>query len=140
MAKFRIIEEGAFADYEFEADADTKENLFAICGIAVFEAMTDVTKIQPAERIELEVTAENDTDLLYSFLAELIYIKDTENVFLAKFELTFKEGFGLACSAYGEHIDRERHDLKTDVKAVTYHNFKFEKISSGYRAHVILDL
>jgi SHS2 domain-containing protein len=140
MAKFRIIEEGAFGDYEFEAEAETRAGLFEICGIAAFEAMTDVTKVQQLRQINFEVSAENDTDLLYAFLAELIYIKDTENVFLARFELTFKEGSGLTCIAHGESIDRERHDLRTDVKAVTYHQFKYEQTADGYRAHVILDL
>jgi SHS2 domain-containing protein len=140
MTDFRIIEEGAFGDYEFEAEADTKEEIFGICGKALFEAVTDTAKISTTQKNEFEVFADNDIDLLYAFLAELIYIKDTENVFLAKFELTFREGSGLTCIAYGEPIDRQRHVLKTDVKAVTYHNFVFERTAAGYRARVILDL
>jgi SHS2 domain-containing protein len=140
MAEFRIIEEGAFGDYEFEAGAETKAGLFEICGIATFEAMTDVTVIKPVDEIDFTVAAENDLELLYAFLSELIYIKDTENIFFCKFDIEIKEESELTCKAYGEYIDRGRHPLKTDVKAVTYHKFKFEQTAAGFFAHVILDL
>jgi len=34
MGNFKIIEEGAFADFEFEARAESLEELFAVCGQA----------------------------------------------------------------------------------------------------------
>jgi SHS2 domain-containing protein len=140
MAEFRILEEGAFGDYEFEARAEARTGLFEICGIAAFEAMTDVTVIKPVDEIDFTITAENDLELLYAFLSELIYIKDTENIFFCKFDIEIKEESKLTCKAYGEHIDHSRHPLKTDVKAVTYHKFKFVQTETGFVAHVILDL
>lgn len=140
MAEFHVIEEGAFSDYEFQASAATLEELFAICGVATFDAITDVQKIEASAKIKFKVAAENIEDLLYAFLAELIYIKDTQKIFLSKFEIEIKEGYALKCQAFGEYIDRNKHDFKTDVKAVTYHHLKIEKTDEGYSAHVILDL
>jgi SHS2 domain-containing protein len=140
MAEFRVIEAGAFADYEFEAEADTREELYAICAVAAFDAMTNVANIKPEKTIEFEVAANNDEDLLYAFLAELIYIKDIEHTLFGKFEINLIEEFRLKCRASGELIDPRKQELKTDVKAVTYHKLKFGKSDRGYSAHVILDL
>lgn len=140
MAEFKVIEEGAFGDYDFQASAGTLEELFAICAAATFDAMTDVRKIQLIDEVEFEENADNLEDLLYAFLAELIYIKDAEKLFFGKFDIEINEGFNLKCKAYGEHINNDKHELKTDVKAVTYHHLKVEKMGSGYSAHVILDL
>jgi SHS2 domain-containing protein len=140
MDELKIIESGAFGDYEFEALAETREKLFEICAIATFEAMTNVSEVKPLREIEFEVSGEDEQELLYAFLAELIYIKDVEKIFLCRYDIKFGEGFKLECKARGEHIDSAKHELKTDVKAVTYHKFAIEKIDDGYRAHVILDL
>ena len=42
--------------------------------------------------------------------------------------------------ARGERIDYNKHDIKGDVKAVTYHNLQVKKTGDGYRVRVILDL
>jgi SHS2 domain-containing protein len=140
MATFKIIEEGAFGDYEFEAEAESLEKLFSVCALATFEAMTDVSGVETIEERNFDISAESLEELLYLFLAELIYIKDTENIFFSKFEIMITNRFKLNCKAFGEHINGKKHTLKTDVKAVTYHKLEVVKKDDGYGAHVILDL
>jgi SHS2 domain-containing protein len=143
MADFKVIEEGAFSDYEFEANADSLEELFAICGKATFEAMTDTSKVLAGDSIKFGIVAENLEDLMFAFLSELIYLKDTEKLFLSDFVInlrSLKGEYNLKCEAKGEHIDFDKHDLRTDVKAATYHQLAVSKHDEGYRAHVILDL
>ncbi|MCD6163510.1 MAG: archease [candidate division Zixibacteria bacterium] len=157
--KYKIIEAGAFADFEFEAYGDSLEELFAVCGIASFEAMTDTAKVEPKETVEFAVDAETVEDLLFAFLAELIYIKDVEKIFFKQFDIEISGNsdsgcrpleasfhpeacgnYKLKCKATGEYIDIKKHDLRTDVKAVTYHKLSVRKTNSGYSGHVILDL
>lgn len=140
MGHFRIIEEGAFADFEFEAYAKTLEDLFAVCGKAMFEAMTDVSRVEPSQEVEFGVTAESVEDLLFSYLSELVYLKDTRKFFFCDFVIEIKEGEILHCIARGEPIDRDKHELKTDVKAVTYHKLEVKHDDKGYHTRVILDL
>jgi SHS2 domain-containing protein len=140
MAEFKVIEEGAMGDYEFEASADSLKELFKICARATFEAMTDVSLVEADKDIQIDVKAKSLEELLYAFLSELIYIKDVENIFLSKYEVGFSGKYQLNCNAWGEAIDSEKHSLRTDVKAVTYHKLAIEKTDKGYSAHVILDL
>jgi SHS2 domain-containing protein len=140
MATFKIIEEGAFGDYEFEAEAESLEKLFSVCALATFEAVTDVSEVAAIEARTFDISAESLEELLYLFLAELICIKDTENIFFSRFEISIGDKFKLSCKASGERINGKKHTLKTDVKAVTYHKLEVGKKGTGYGAHVILDL
>jgi SHS2 domain-containing protein len=140
MSDIRIIEDGAFADFEFEAHAETLEELFAQCGKAVFTAITDITKVSPLQEIKFEVKGETIEDLLFSFLAELIYLKDTRKMFFSKFDIEISGQYKLYCRAMGEPIDRQKHQTKADVKAPTYHKLKIEQTDTGFTVRVILDL
>jgi len=110
MGIFKIIEEGAFADFEFEARAESLEKLFAVCGQATFEAMTDTAKVNLVESVQFDVSASSLEDLLFTFLAELIYLKDIKKIFFIKFEIEISDKFDLSCKANGEYIDNKKHD------------------------------
>ncbi|MFQ6003010.1 MAG: archease, partial [Candidatus Zixiibacteriota bacterium] len=49
------------------------------------------------------------------------------------------DGYKLHASVGGELIDVEKHKVKVDVKAVTYHLLKVKKIDDKWTAKVILD-
>lgn len=138
---FRIIEEIVSGDFVFQAWGNTLEKLFAACAEACFSAMTDPAGVEPREDYPVKIRAENLEDLLYDFLAELIYLKDTEKVFLSKFDIEIDvDKISLNSVAWGETIDYNKHEIKTDVKAVTYHDLKIIKARDRYEAKIILDL
>jgi len=137
---FTIIDDGAFADFEFEARGERIEELFANCARALFAALTDLESIKPELEIEFTVEGDSREDLLFAFLSELIFIKDTRKVFLGEFELKLESDNRLYCLTRGEPIDRQRHVIKTDVKAATYHKLKIHKVGNLFVTRVILDL
>jgi SHS2 domain-containing protein len=47
---------------------------------------------------------------------------------------------GLSGSAWGEPLDRERHQLEHEVKAITYHALRVDKTADGWLAEVIVDI
>lgn len=118
------------------------EELFTSCAEATFEVMTDLSKVDSKEPYPLEIQTESLEELLYLFLSELIYLKDTENVLFAEFDLVIETGkaFKLSGKVRGETIKPEKHILRTDVKAVTYYQFQVKETEDGYYARVVLDL
>jgi SHS2 domain-containing protein len=139
---YRYIDEIAPADQAFEAWGNTLEELFSSCAEATFEVMTDLSKVEPRKSIPVGIVAETLDELLYLFLSEIIYLKDTKRSFYNRFDLRIEAGneFSLSGKLSGEKIDSEKHVLKTDVKAVTYHQFQVKKTKDGYYARVVLDL
>ena len=52
-----------------------------------------------------------------------------------------KDGeYHLSAVTQGEKLDRDRHEERVDVKAVTLHRFQLEKTDDGWTAMVILDI
>jgi SHS2 domain-containing protein len=47
---------------------------------------------------------------------------------------------GLAIEVEGEAIDPDRHDLRTEVKAVTWHDLRVEETADGWEGYVLLDI
>jgi SHS2 domain-containing protein len=62
-------------------------------------------------------------------------------IFLSKFDIDIDvDDLSLKSIAWGERIDYNKHEIKTDVKAVTYHNLQIKKLQKGFEVKVILDL
>jgi SHS2 domain-containing protein len=139
--KFEIIEEGATADFVFEAYGETLNQLFANCAEACFFAMTDIERVEPVKEFNILVDGDNIDELLFSFIAELIYLKDTEKIFFSRFDVDVaSDEKSLKAVVTGDHIDYIDHVIKTDVKAVTFHSLQIKKDDYGYTTRVILDL
>lgn len=141
---YKYLEEVAIADVAFEASGRTLDELFESSGFALTNAMIkDLSKIEQKIEKSFEVEAEDVEMLLFNFLQELIFYKDAERLLFNKFDLDIvqkEDGWLLSARAYGEEIDREKHELLADVKAVALHNFKVEETEKGWRASVIVDV
>ncbi len=141
---YRYMEDVAIADVAFEAEGKTLEELFESSGFALTNAMIkDLGQLEQRVEKSFEVEAEDVEMLLFNFLQELIFYKDAERLLFNKFGLDIEQKedkWHLGAKAYGEEIDREKHELLADAKAVALHNFKVEETAQGWRAIVIVDV
>ena len=90
-------------------------------------------------KIDLYLTGDDRELLLYDWLKELLYHFDAEHLLCARFEVKVRPN-GLTGSAWGEKLDRARHELNHEVKAITYHGLKVEQTPNGWLAEVIVDI
>jgi SHS2 domain-containing protein len=141
---YEFLEDVATADIAFRAWGNDLEALFKAAGDATLNVM-----IEDLDSIELKETRtfslENDELdlLLFNFLQELVYYKDSEQLLLRAQQIQIEEKDGLhqlSSVTKGEVIDRDRHEQRVDVKAVTLHRFQLEKTEDGWTAMVILDI
>lgn len=127
----------------FEATGDTPAELFEAAAEALFESMADLGGVRLKIRREIRLQQAQIDQLLFDWLSELIYLKDAEQLLFGRFavQLTKDNGWQLTATTEGETIDPQRHDLRTDVKAVTYHQFEVAPSpTGGWRARVVLDV
>ena len=72
----------------------------------MFEVMTDTTKINPAQEDTVEVEAEDEYALLYSWLEALLVKFEVNGMLFSKFKITSlednDEGFKLKATVWGE--------------------------------------
>ncbi|GFO97118.1 hypothetical protein ig2599ANME_1318 [groundwater metagenome] len=139
---YRYLEDLACADAAFEASGSTLEELFRDAATAAFEVMADTKTVKP--RLTREIVLENeDVDgLLIDWLSELVFLKDSESLIFCEFDVSIrkKDVYVLKAAAKGEKIDREKHSLRSDVKAVTYHKLEVRKTGDNWTARVVLDI
>ena len=104
--------------------------------------MVELESVASKRIVEIELEAANETDLLYNWLEEIVYLKDAENLFLVDFEIdiTAADKKKLKARASGDKIDYSKQSIIVDVKAVTMHKFNLEKNADGWEAFVVLDL
>ncbi len=138
---FRFLDKVAIADVAFEANSRTLDGLFESCANALTEVMVDRRGVKPKLERKMALKAENSDNLLYDFLTEIIIIKDVDSILFRRFDVSLDEaGRSLSALAKGETIDRKRHCLRNDVKAVTTHLFGIKRSAGGWSATVVLDI
>src|SRR5947209_5693583 len=97
------------------ADLDT---LFAEAAQALFSVISeDLAAVTPAERLDVRLESEEREYLLFDWLRALLYDFDAKHRLFSRFTVHVDEG-GLTGTAWGEPIDRARHELDHEVKAI----------------------
>jgi protein archease len=136
---FRFLPEVALADIAFDADSSSVNGLFESCGRAVTEIMVDRRTLVSRVSRTIRLEAPDLDRLLYDFLTELIILKDVDSILFKSLKVEV-EGNHLSASAKGDHIDRKRHRLRNDVKAVTMNMFGIRHVGRKWGATVVLDI
>ena len=142
---YRFLSKIALADIAFVARGDSLPSLFESAARALTEVMVDRKTVVGRVVRSVEVRSPTIDRLLYDFLTELIVIKDVDSLLFKDFKLSIVSGREnrLNCEMRGEEIDRERHALRNDVKAVTMHMFAVRKAKGRggrWEATVVLDI
>ncbi|MGV9173213.1 MAG: archease [Promethearchaeia archaeon] len=104
----------------------------------------DLEKIDWKTKKELEVTAEDKEALLFDFLSEFLYIFDVENLIFSKINVQtieeVNEGYRLKALMKGEEFNREKHEIGTEVKAVTYSFMEINESDDRVEINVVFDI
>lgn len=129
------------ADVGLRAYGKTLEEAFENAGLALFEVMTDTSKIKQTTRKEIEIESEDKDALLYDWLSELIFLHDSEYLIFNRFEIHITrkgEDFLLKGTVWGGAFNQDEHESREDVKAATYHLMDIKE-EDGFVLQVILD-
>jgi SHS2 domain-containing protein len=128
------------ADLGLRIRAPDLATLLVEAARALFSVIVeDLDAVQPKERVDIQLTGDDRAYLLFDWLNELLYRFDTKHWVFGKFEVKINNN-DFKGSAWGEPLDRSRHVLSHEVKAITYHELKVEQTPDGWLAEVIVDI
>jgi len=136
---FKFNEDIAIADVAVEVWADTIDELFKDSGLAVSEVMVDTETVEPLIEKEVSLRSDSVEMLLFDFLSEIVYFKDAHSLLFSKFDVKIID-LNLVAKLFGEEINREKHALRIDVKAVTLYKFSVRNENGIWRAEFVLDI
>lgn len=142
---FRVLEHTA--DVGFEAFGRTREEAFANAARALEDLIVPLESVRPREEAAISAEGPDDASLLVNWLNELLYRFDVEGRLFSEFEVRLAENsaagrLALTARARGEVFDPSRHEVKVQVKAITYHQILFEETRqpAGWHARVYVDI
>ncbi len=142
MKKFEFLEHTA--DAYIAAYGRSLAEAFENAALAMFETMTDTSKVEPKIEDEIEVEGFDEQSLLYNWLESLIVKFEMTGNLYSKFKITDIEktegGFRLKAKVWGEQFNPEKHPQKVGIKAVTYHRMEIKKEPEKVTVKFLLDL
>ncbi len=128
------------ADLGLRVFGETREELFINAARAMFDRIADLDGVGDTTRRSVTVEAENPEELLVRFLSELLYLFTSQELLLSKFKIIRMDAQHLEAEARGEKFSPSRQQLKTEIKAVTYHGLRIDREETGWKAEVIFDV
>ena len=134
------------ADLGLRVRAPDLDTLFVEAARALFSAIVEeLDTVEPQQQVNLRLENEDLELLLFDWLNELLYKFDTEHLLFGRFQvetrpLEGRSGLLLKGVASGEPLDRTRHALSHEVKAITYHGLRVEQTADGWLAEIIVDI
>ena len=140
--KFEFLEHTA--DILIAAHGQNIAEAFENAALAMFEVMTDTAVVNPSMEDSVEVEAEDEYALLYSWLEALLVKAEVNGMLYSRFKVSSFEdsvdGFKLKANIWGEKFNAEKHPQKVAVKAVTYHRMEIIKQIEKVTVEFILDI
>jgi SHS2 domain-containing protein len=128
------------ADLGLRVHAADLGALFADAGRGLFAMIVEnLEEVRPDRELRFHIQGRDLEYLLFDWLNELLFIFDKNHLLLSACEVTVGAE-GLEATARGEPLDRTRHRLDHEVKAITYHGLKVQRTNDGWLAEVIVDI
>ncbi|MFH1642508.1 MAG: archease [Nanoarchaeota archaeon] len=126
------------SDVMFEAYGNNLKELFENSAEALFSVICKISKVQAKESKTVDIESDNLESLMIDWLQYLIALVDTEQLFFSKIIVDDVDKTSIKATLFGEPIRSELGE--TVVKAVTYYKFNLEKVDTGYKVTVSLDI
>ncbi|MBI4436546.1 MAG: archease [Candidatus Omnitrophica bacterium] len=138
MKSYELIDHTA--DVGIRAFGRTLEELFKNAAVGMFELMADLETVDPTAEKTLTLIAETLEDLYVLWHQELLFRASVDRMLYKEFLFDTLTERNLKARIRGEGINFEKHHLKKEVKAVTYHELKVQKTKEGWVGEVIFDI
>jgi SHS2 domain-containing protein len=142
MGRYEFVEGIALSDCAIDVEGSGLADLFETAALALADVMVDPTTVPTTARRTIALDATELDLLLYDWLSELIFRKDRDREVYtrAKVEIIGSGPFHLAAEVEGGMLDPAHAELRSDPKAVTFHQFTLERTERGWRARIVIDI
>ncbi len=120
--------------------------LFAAMAAGLFDIIAGAASVRPRERREVVLRADSLAELLHDWLEALNTLHQVRGELYSRFHPRVQETGGiedptaLTALVEGEAMDPGRHELRVEVKAVTWHELSVRRTPDGYEAYVLFDI
>ena len=145
MKQVEIIEHTA--DVGFSVRARELKTLFQKSAGAMMSIVVDPKTVRCKDDIKISLEGTTVEELFLSWLKEILYKAEKEGMVFSRFDIC-KDNFShhqpekyrIYGKLRGERIDPLRHEICTEIKAVTRHGYFLEKKGSYWESKILFDI
>lgn len=119
------------ADIGVRGIGPTRAAAFEQIALALTAVITDVSSVRPSQERSFNCEAPSDDLLLVDWLNALVYEMSTQHMLFGAFVVNMRD-LHLHATAWGEAIDRARHQPAVEVKGATYTALRVERLADGH--------
>ncbi len=127
------------ADLGLSARADSLGELLEALGEGLAAVICPPEQVQPAQVRTVEARSEDAEALAVDFLVEVMNAVQADRFMVHHVSARAGE-WHVRAELHGEPYDADRHAIDREVKAVTYHALRIERVAEQWEGEVILDL
>ena len=141
MLKYRLLDHTA--DIRVEVWGKTRKELFGNAMKAMFDVMVNMSvdsETKPLEEKTLKIKGSDLEDTLINFLREALYLFNGQGWLVRGCEPLELTGRYIVARLQGEPYNPQKNQLKTEIKAVTYHGLIIKKYKNSWQAKVVFDV
>ncbi len=133
------------ADVQVRSWGKTLEEAFSQTALSLMTTITpNLKKISPLTKKSIEINSEDIYALCFDFLSEFLYIFDVDELIFNEITVDFikkkNDGYILKATAIGEKFDLNKHELGTEVKAITYSFMNIEEKKNKVEIDITFDI
>jgi len=138
MKKYQLIDHTA--DFGIHVFGSDPKELFANAAYAVFDVLTEIDLLKGTDSAGLQVTGDDWADLMVNWLRELLYLWNGKELLVKAVRIQSLSEASLSANIAFDPFDPDRHEIKTEIKAVTYHQIQVSGGPEGWEAKIIFDI
>jgi SHS2 domain-containing protein len=135
------------ADVGIRGRGASVEEAFAQAAVALTGAVTDPDAVAAREAVAIQCRASDRELLLSDWLNAIVFEMATRRMLFSRFDVRISleedagPAFNLRATAWGEPIDRQRHQPAVEVKGATYTDLKVAETPGGdWLAQCVIDV
>ncbi|MFZ0390820.1 MAG: archease [Calditrichia bacterium] len=142
MGKFQFIEHTA--DVAIRVCGNTAEDLFEAAFRGWLKIVSGSSKIHREKQQQIQIAADSPEELLVEFLSEINFLLTARRWITGGFsQLEIKQqgsGWRLMATIFGMKLQPGVHKIKTEIKAVTFHQLEIRQQGEVLETTIVFDV
>ncbi|HAJ57599.1 MAG TPA: hypothetical protein DCL35_07525 [Candidatus Omnitrophica bacterium] len=131
------------ADVAVSVYGGSLKELFTSAALAMFGVLVSKKQNRPqADLVEVAINRSEESleDLLKAWLDELLFYSSSRSLVLRRIKSLDVTEEAMEAKVLFETFDKDFFEPGQEIKAVTYHELKVEKVKNGWKANIIFDV
>jgi protein archease len=136
--KYKLIDHTA--DFGIQVFGSDLQELFTNAALAMFDVITEMDVLTGRDSCDITASGEDWSDLMVNWLREMLYLWNGREMLVKSVQILSLTENKIFARIYFDVYMPDRHIIKTEIKAVTYHQIQVKSSPSGWKAQIIFDI